>query len=65
LQPAARFTLPSMPDCLQPGAEVGLSAATVRYYERLGLLPPAERTAAGDRQYHQDAVERLRFIKCA
>jgi DNA-binding transcriptional MerR regulator len=47
------------------GAEVGLSAATVRYYERLGLLPPAQRTAAGYRQYQQDAVERLRFIKSA
>jgi DNA-binding transcriptional MerR regulator len=46
-------------------AEVGLSAATVRYYERLGLLPPPERTAAGYRQYQQDAVERLRFIKGA
>jgi MerR family copper efflux transcriptional regulator len=33
------------------GAEVGLSAATVRYYERLGLLPAPERTAAGYRQY--------------
>jgi DNA-binding transcriptional MerR regulator len=47
------------------GAEVGLSAATVRYYERLGLLPKPERTAAGYRQYQQDAVERLRFIKSA
>ena len=46
-------------------AEVGLSAATVRYYERLGLLPKPERTAAGYRQYSQDAVERLRFIKSA
>jgi DNA-binding transcriptional MerR regulator len=47
------------------GAEVGLSAATVRYYERLGLLPKPERTAAGYRQYQQDAIERLRFIKSA
>jgi DNA-binding transcriptional MerR regulator len=47
------------------GAEVGLSAATVRYYERLGLLPKPERTPAGYRQYQQDAVERLRFIKAA
>jgi DNA-binding transcriptional MerR regulator len=47
------------------GAAVGLSAATVRYYERLGLLPPPERTAAGYRQYPKDAVERLRFIKSA
>jgi DNA-binding transcriptional MerR regulator len=47
------------------GAEVGLSAATVRYYERLGLLPAPARTAAGYRQYQQDAVERLRFINSA
>jgi DNA-binding transcriptional MerR regulator len=47
------------------GAEVGLSAATLRYYERLGLLPAPERTAAGYRQYQQDAIERLRFIKSA
>jgi DNA-binding transcriptional MerR regulator len=47
------------------GAEVGLSAATVRYYERLGLLPAPERTAAGYRQYPKEAIERLRFIKSA
>jgi DNA-binding transcriptional MerR regulator len=47
------------------GAEVGLSAATVRYYESLGLLPAPERTAAGYRQYPKEAVERLRFIKGA
>ena len=35
----------------------------MRYYERRGLLPKPERTAAGYRQYPQDAVERLRFIK--
>jgi DNA-binding transcriptional MerR regulator len=43
---------------------VGLSADTLRYYERLGLLPPAERTASGYRLYGEDAVERLGFI-CA
>jgi DNA-binding transcriptional MerR regulator len=47
------------------GAELGLSAATVRYYERLGLLPAPQRTAAGYRQYRADAIERLRFIKSA
>ena len=47
------------------GAEVGLSAATVRYHERLGLLPAPARTAAGYRQYDAAAVERLRFIKGA
>jgi DNA-binding transcriptional MerR regulator len=47
------------------GAAVGLSADTVRYYERLGLLPAPERTAAGHRQYDQAAIERLRLIKSA
>jgi DNA-binding transcriptional MerR regulator len=37
----------------------------VRYYERLGLLPAPARPAAGYRQYQQDAIERLRFIKSA
>jgi DNA-binding transcriptional MerR regulator len=34
----------------------------VRYYERLGLLLKPERTAAGYRQYRQDAIQRLREI---
>ena len=44
---------------------VGLSADTVRYYERVGLLPPPARSAAGYRLYDQDAVGRLRLIKGA
>ncbi len=45
--------------------EVGTSADTVRYYERIGLLPETERSASGYRLYGDDAVERLRFIKRA
>jgi DNA-binding transcriptional MerR regulator len=37
----------------------------VRYYERLGLLDPAARSAAGYRRYHEDAVARLRIAKSA
>jgi DNA-binding transcriptional MerR regulator len=44
---------------------VGLSADTVRYYERVGLLPEPARSAAGYRLYDQDAVGRLRLIKGA
>jgi DNA-binding transcriptional MerR regulator len=44
---------------------VGLSADTVRYYERVGLLPPPARSAAGYRLYDQDTVGRLRLIKGA
>jgi DNA-binding transcriptional MerR regulator len=41
---------------------VGLSADTVRYYERMGLLPEPARSAAGYRLYDEAAVERLRLI---
>jgi hypothetical protein len=43
-------------------SRVGLTADTIRYYERAGLLPPPTRTASGYRAF-DDAVERLRFIK--
>jgi DNA-binding transcriptional MerR regulator len=45
--------------------QAGLSADTVRYYERVGLLPPPARSAAGYRLYDQAAVGRLRLIKGA
>lgn len=45
--------------------EVGTSSDTVRYYERIGLLPAPERSPAGYRLYGDDAVERVRFIKRA
>jgi hypothetical protein len=44
---------------------MGLRADTLRYYERLGLLHPSERTAAGYRIYDDEAAKRLRFIKDA
>ena len=46
-------------------ARSGLTADAVRYYERLGLLPPAERTAGGFRIYAEPALVRLRFIRQA
>ncbi|CAM3556147.1 heavy metal-responsive transcriptional regulator [Nocardiopsis gilva] len=38
---------------------------TIRYYEGIGLLPPAERTSAGYRVYTEADVERVAFIKSA
>jgi DNA-binding transcriptional MerR regulator len=38
---------------------------TIRYYEEIGVLPPAERSPNGYRDYGADAVERLDFIKDA
>ncbi len=40
----------------------GVPTSTVRYYERVGLLSPPERTAAGYRDYGEDAAARLLFI---
>jgi DNA-binding transcriptional MerR regulator len=44
---------------------VGVSPDAVRYYERLGLLPPPSRSTAGYRRYDEGAVQRLRFVKGA
>ena len=41
----------------------GVAPDTVRYYERKGLIPPPERTAAGYRIYDEAIVRRLRFIR--
>src|SRR5229473_7280050 len=38
---------------------------TIRYYERRGLVPTPRRTPSGYRQYAEEAVARLRFIKHA
>ena len=45
--------------------ETGVSVDTVRYYERLRLLPRAARTEGGFRLFSPEAVERIRFIKHA
>ena len=43
----------------------GVTADTIRYYEREGLLPLADRTPSGYRDYGPDVVYDLRFIKKA
>ncbi len=44
----------------------GLKTQTIRYYEREGILPEARRRYdSGYREYDEDALERLRFIKHA
>src|SRR6185437_10764103 len=42
-----------------------VTVQTVRYYEKLGMLRPERRTAAGYREYDGEAALRLRFIKHA
>jgi DNA-binding transcriptional MerR regulator len=43
----------------------GVATKTIRYYERIGVLPAPSRTASGYRLYDQPGVERLRFIRRA
>jgi DNA-binding transcriptional MerR regulator len=40
----------------------GFSAATLRYYEGIGLVPPAGRTPAGYRVYDDTTLARLAFV---
>ncbi|WP_370895050.1 heavy metal-responsive transcriptional regulator [Janibacter sp. GXQ6167] len=40
----------------------GTTTKTLRFYEERGLLPPAERTPAGYRDYAPDAIARIDFI---
>ena len=49
----------------QVARQAGVNLQTIRYYERQGLLPKPPRTAANYRQYPNDAVQRVRFIKRA
>ena len=44
--------------------EYGLSADTLRYYERIGLLPNVTRTASGIRDYSEQDCARVQFAKC-
>lgn len=45
--------------------KVGVSAKAIRLWETNGLLPPAERTAAGYRVFTDDDLGVLRFIRQA
>ncbi|MCA9954388.1 MAG: MerR family transcriptional regulator [Anaerolineales bacterium] len=42
----------------------GLSIDTLRYYEKIGLLPPINRTGSGIRDFSELDVRRVGFIKC-
>ena len=49
----------------QAAQRANVSAKMVRHYETLGLLPEVSRTEAGYRQYSDNEVHTLRFIKRA
>lgn len=45
--------------------EAATKVQTIRYYEEIGLLPPAPRTAGNQRRYDDKALQRLAFIRHA
>jgi len=49
----------------QLAAAAGVNLETVRYYERIGLMPPPARTGGGHRAYDSAHVQRLAFIRHA
>ena len=46
-------------------SQTGLSTKAIRYYEEIGILPPAERSSNGYRHYQAEAADRIGFIKDA
>lgn len=41
-----------------------ITADTLRYYERIGLIPPVPRTKSGLRDYDESSCGWVNFIKC-
>lgn len=42
----------------------GLSADTLRYYERVGIIPPVPRTPSGIRNYDETSCGWIELMKC-
>ena len=49
----------------QMSRETGVNIETIRYYERIGIMPKPDRTEGGNRQYDHDQLKRLFFIRRA
>lgn len=46
------------------GQKYGLTADTLRYYERIGLIPPVPRNKSGARDYDQESCQWVELMKC-
>ena len=60
---AARFEGDGM-KIAEGSKRYGVSTDTLRYYERIGLLPAIARNKSGNRDYSSIDCERIEFIKC-
>ena len=41
-----------------------ITADTLRYYERIGLIPPVSRNTSGSRDYMEEDCNWVHFMKC-
>ena len=48
----------------QVSEQYDISTDTLRYYERVGLIPPVNRNESGIRDYNELDLRRVDFIKC-
>lgn len=48
----------------QVAEHTGISEDTIRYYEKIALLPRAERKENGHRIYHKEDLDTIRLISC-
>ncbi len=49
---------------MEVSQQFSLSSDTLRYYERIGLIPPVNRNGSGIRDYNELDLRRVEFIKC-
>lgn len=54
-----------MPSIGETAQQSGLSVDTLRYYEKIGLMPRVARDNGGRRRYESRDLARLRFIRRA
>lgn len=48
----------------QAADQTGITEDTIRYYEKIALLPRAERKDNGHRVYRQEDIDKIRLIAC-
>ena len=44
--------------------QLNMSADTLRYYERIGLIPPVKRSKSGIRNYEENDIKGIEFVSC-
>ena len=54
-----RFTISQLAE------SAGIPTSTVRYYERIGLVEPKDRSAGNYRLYSRASLDKLKFIRAA